>query len=362
MKIVGVSAGVFTVIAGCLSNFVLILLCRLVCGFGVGLACIACPLYVSEEASERVKRPIAGAFQLSVTIGILLTFLLGFLLSESSSAVSLRVVWRIIYISNVIYPLLLLIMGFVVPVSRALSSNNNNNDDSQPIAASPSDPLLTTPNANTTTPPDDQIAPNNGGGGLGWSGLVDRRHRAELGVGLLMGVMLALTGINAVFFYAPSIFAQVGFGAQQSLLSLLLSAWNVLVTIGGVVAVAFVPERSLLLFGLAFNMLGLGIEAVAIQLDARWFAFVGIFVTVFGFAIGPGVVFWVALTRIFGKPVRAAGCSLVNLQQWTENLLLTLLFPVLVDQFGIVVMFWFFFAIGIGCFFSLMFFMKLHNE
>ena len=78
MIIAGCSSGIFTIIAGLLSNLPLILVCRTFCGFGVGVACVVCPLYVSENASEKLKRPISGVFQLSVTIGIVVAYTIRF--------------------------------------------------------------------------------------------------------------------------------------------------------------------------------------------------------------------------------------------------------------------------------------------
>ena len=78
---------------------------------------------------------------------------------------------------------------------------------------------------------------------------------------------------------------------------------------------------------LSFATLALRAGAVA-----SWLSFGGLFCFLFGFAIGPGSVFWVLVNEVFELSVRAAGSSLVNLQQWTENLLLTAAFPWLVEN------------------------------
>jgi len=78
---------------------------------------------------------------------------------------------------------------------------------------------------------------------------------------------------------------------------------------------------------LAFANLALSASSVA-----SWLSFAGLFVFLFGFAIGPGGVFWVLVNEVFEISVRASGSSLVNLQQWTENLILTAAFPWLVEH------------------------------
>jgi hypothetical protein len=49
-----------------------------------------------------------------------------------------------------------------------------------------------------------------------------------------MGVSVALTGINAVLFYAPAIFEQAGFGSIKAVMNMLLGADLFLATLAGV--------------------------------------------------------------------------------------------------------------------------------
>ena len=44
----------------------------------------------------------------------------------------------------------------------------------------------------------------------GWTGLFSPYHRRSLFTGIVLGVVVALTGVNAVIFYAPQIFDNTG--------------------------------------------------------------------------------------------------------------------------------------------------------
>lgn len=78
--------------------------------------------------------------------------------------------------------------------------------------------------------------------------------------------------------------------------------------------------------------------------------FVALGFYVFGYAAGPGVCFWVMLTDVFPSHIAAQGASLINLQQWTENLILTFIFPVVVQYTDIAVGFFFFHVVALVCF------------
>jgi len=48
---------------------------RLVVGFGVGVASVAAPLYAAEHAPSRLRGRFVSTYQLSITIGIFLAYL-----------------------------------------------------------------------------------------------------------------------------------------------------------------------------------------------------------------------------------------------------------------------------------------------
>jgi SP family arabinose:H+ symporter-like MFS transporter len=64
-------------------NFMFLIVARLVGGFGVGMASVLAPLYISEIAPPKIRGRLVALYQLSIVIGILLAyfsnwFLLGF--------------------------------------------------------------------------------------------------------------------------------------------------------------------------------------------------------------------------------------------------------------------------------------------
>jgi len=54
---------------------------RFILGFGVGVVGVICPLYVSEIAPEKKKGLYGVVFQLTLTFGILLSYVFGYVFS-----------------------------------------------------------------------------------------------------------------------------------------------------------------------------------------------------------------------------------------------------------------------------------------
>jgi MFS family permease len=82
--------------------------------------------------------------------------------------------------------------------------------------------------------------------------LLNPSLRFILGVGLIVGVLQQITGINAVYFYATSIFKQTGIGTDAAFSSgVLLSTISVVFTFVAIYLIDRMGRRPLLLVGVA---------------------------------------------------------------------------------------------------------------
>jgi MFS family permease len=221
-----------------------------------------------------------------------------------------------------------------------------------------------------------------------------------LRLALLLGVTLAITqqitGINAVFFYAPMIFEQSGIGTNAAFVqAILVGLTNLVFTL---IAIAFIDKigrKPLLLFGLSgitfFMMLlayqfssaeyvlsindikaydgiiftqlqtlqdqvfssdiafkdaltltlgsqqALILEAqllsAAISINALW-VLVGILGFVACFAVSIGPVMWVLFSELFPNRVRAIAVSCVGLINSAVSFMVQLIFPWELANFG----------------------------
>lgn len=80
--------------------------------------------------------------------------------------------------------------------------------------------------------------------------------RAMLGIALIVAIAQQATGVNAIYFYAPTVFQQSGVGASTAFVqAAVLGVVNVVFTIVAMLAIDRVGRRPLLVIGLAGVML-----------------------------------------------------------------------------------------------------------
>lgn len=95
------------------------------------------------------------------------------------------------------------------------------------------------------------------------SALLTPRVKAALGFGLIVGIAQQITGVNAIYFYAPTVFQQTGIGSDAALLqAVIVGLTNVVFTITAMLLVDRVGRKPLLLFGLG----GVAISLVTVAL------------------------------------------------------------------------------------------------
>src|SRR5690606_17642427 len=62
-----------------------LIVARVFIGFAIGLASATCPVYISEVAPANVRGRLVTLFQLAVTVGILVAYIVGLALEPSES-------------------------------------------------------------------------------------------------------------------------------------------------------------------------------------------------------------------------------------------------------------------------------------
>jgi len=146
-----------------------------------------------------------------------------------------------------------------------------------------------------------------------------------------------LTGINAVIFYAPKIFASAGVEGNPLLLTFaLVGTWNFLSVFISLLLVDRLGRRPLMLFALAFMATAALLFSLAsweglhiAEAYAQPLKIVAVLSFVLAFEIGPGPLFFVMATEAFPKHISKTGLSFTNGLVWIFNLLISFGFPIL---------------------------------
>lgn len=164
-----------------------------------------------------------------------------------------------------------------------------------------------------------------------------------------------LSGIDAILYYAPTIFAEVGFdGTYGPILATVgIGTVNVIATIIAMALIDRLGRRPLLIGGLLPMAVSLLVLAGALEVGqgAEWSNTVavtclGIFVLAFGVSLGP--LPYVLMSELFPLALRGAGMGIASATAWGVNVLVSLTFPVLIETFGVVLVFGFYGLISVA--------------
>lgn len=309
--------------AGALAPFAA---CRFLCGVAIGVISVVVPMYMAEIAPSRLRGRIVGLFQLSVSIGVVTAFLMGYLLSRRTHA---DLAWRLMIAGGMVPILLsllclllspasphwLVLRGRIADARASLAALGSAHPDSE--AARISSSLEDAKQANLPK-------------------LFSRRYSRPIALAVSIAMFNQFTGINALLYYLLDVFKDLGSGSLNGRAdAIVLSSTSLAVTILAIFFIDRVGRKPLLLAGAA----GMGICLLLLPAIRHYAwpasAVVAVYVgynACFGFS--QGAVIWIYLSEIFPVSMRARGQSLGTTVHWATNALVVGTFPVLVSHLG----------------------------
>jgi len=312
----GVGAG----LADTLDTFVFF---RLVGGIGVGAAAIVSPLYISETAPAAWRGRLVSLYQLAIVFGILLAYFSNYALSGIADG------WRWMFAVQGIPALIFGFCLLAVPETPRWLVGRKRTSSALAIL----EKTLGSDAARTELALIERSFDASEGASL--RELFGRDHRPVLVMGILIAVFQQVTGINAILYYAPAIFAKTGLDASSSLLqTIALGGVNLLATFGAIALVDTLGRRSLLLSGSA--VMGIALAAVALCFHYGYFegyvVLVLMLLYVAAFACTLGAVTWVYLAEVFPNRIRAMAMSVATLALWLADFAVAYTFPMMNER------------------------------
>jgi sugar porter (SP) family MFS transporter len=310
---------------------------RVFLGIAVGVASCIAPLYISEAAPDRIRGSLVFLFQLAITLGILAAYLVDFSLVHAAQG------WRWMLGLSVV-PAAILWLGMItMPESPRWLVSKNRMTEARTVltklrgGACVEDELQDI-QSGFESQQDEKI---------NWTALLSPRLRMPLIIGLGLAIFQQVTGINTVIYYAPTILESAGFNsASLSILATVgVGLVNVLATVVSVFMVDRMGRRPLLLIGLIGMIISMGLIGWAFQSphlsDMMKMAAVGsLMLYVASFAISLGPLFYLIVSEIYPLSIRAGAVSLMNVVQWSANLVVSSTFLSLTEAVGHSMTFW----------------------
>ncbi|KAJ9690284.1 hypothetical protein PVL29_012772 [Vitis rotundifolia] len=288
---------------------------RILLGFGIGFANQSVPLYLSEMAPYKYRGALNIGFQLSITIGILVANILNYFFAKIKGGWG----WRLSLGGAVVPALIITVGSLVLPdtpnsmiergqheeaktkLRRIRGVDDVEEEFNDLVVASEASKLVEHP----------------------WRNLLQRKYRPHLTMAILIPFFQQLTGINVIMFYAPVLFKTIGFADDASLMSAVITGGvNVLATIVSIYGVDKWGRRFLFLEGGTQMLICQIIVATCIGVKfgvdgepgalPKWYAIVVVlFICIYvsGFAWSWGPLGWLVPSEIFPLEIRSAAQS-----------------------------------------------------
>ncbi len=294
---------------------------RILGGMGVGIASMISPLYIAEIAPSAIRGRLVAFNQLAIVVGIQVVYFVNwFIQTLGTHAWYLSTAWRLMLASEALPALLFLVLLLFVPDTPRWFAMRGRSAEA--LAQ------LTRVNGEARARgilADIERTLQVRGGRLLAFGL------PVLVIGVLLSVFQQLIGINAVLYYAPLMFQNMGASTNSAFLqTVVVGAANLVFTFVAIATVDRLGRKPLLLVGslaMSAAMFALGslFDARAVGL---W-ALVAVVAYIAGFALSWGPVVWVLLAEMFPNAIKGKAMAIAVAAQWLANLLVSWSFKVM---------------------------------
>jgi MFS transporter, SP family, galactose:H+ symporter len=261
---------------------------RIIQGLAVGGISVVGPMYIAEVSPPLTRGRNVSFYQLAVTLGILSAYLVNYLFSEEGA-------WRWMFGLGII-PAIIHGFGFILlPDTQSRNSHE--------LAS--------------------------------WKTVMKPEYRSPLIAAIAINFFQQLTGINAIIYFAPSIFELCGFKSASNAIfsAVLIGLVNVLSTLISIFLVDRKGRKPLLLVGLAGMILALVALSASCYLQfavGPWIATASLMIYIGCFAFGLGPIPQLITSEVFPNTIRSRGVSLAMFTSWICNFLVVFTFMDLV--------------------------------
>lgn len=297
-RAMGLSASLFLIGALTIyfsSSDLFFILGRAFQGVAVGIISVVSPMFLSEIAPAAKRGLYVSSNQFAITVGILATYGCNSYFAATGN-------WRMMFGVAVIPAILQLIGVFFIPESPAWSAKMPAQSRS-------------------------------------YAALFKPVYRTVLIAGVTLTILQQITGINAVIYFAPSIFQEAGFASAASAIFATVGVGliNVIATLSSLWLLDRLGRRPLILGGLCGMVLSLFAIALAFFIKMpgiHLIALIGLMAYVASFAIGMGPVPWLILSEIYPLSIRGQAMGFASFMNWLANYVVALTFLDLTKYFS----------------------------
>ena len=321
------------------SSFLFLIIVRIIGGIGVGITSVVAPIYISELTSPEKRGKMVSLYQLSITLGILLAFLVDWIvLNQAGNKAGIisgaevgfwdwlfvEELWRGMFGTEIPIAILFLVLLLFVPESPRW----------QVVKGREEEAFTTMVKLGGMAQAEVQLAEIKEASKVETQGLRELFKpylRRPFLIGILLPMFSHLSGIAAIMYFAPNILNESIKSVESSFLgAVLVGLVNSIFTFIAIMNVERYGRRKLLLIGVvgaALSLMGVGVLfAVGSNLVIIPLL---IYVACFAFSYGP--IVWVIISEIFPTKIRGLAVSIGSLSLMVTGFFITLTNPMFIE-------------------------------
>lgn len=304
---------------------------RVIGGVGVGLASAICPMYIGEVAPSNIRGMLVSWNQFAIIFGQLVVYFVNFLiLGEHTNPVieqigqgfskvaagsdpwTITTGWRYMFGSEMVPAgLFALLICFVPETPRYLVMIGQDEKAKKVLGRingmAAAEEILYDIKSTITVKTERLMT-------YGFLCIF---------VGIMLSVFQQAVGINAVLYYAPRIFGDMGM-TNPMVNTVVMGVVNILFTLVAVFTVEKLGRKPLLIWGSIGMAVGaLGVALSFGQAGMEMVTMISIMVYSASFMFSWGPICWVLIAEIFPNTIRGAAVAIAVAFQWVFNFIVS---------------------------------------
>ena len=315
-----------SVATGAAPSFAIFVAARFIGGLAVGGTSILSPMYVAEVSPPAIRGRLCTLYQMSITIGILISYCMNYLLRDAGPAN-----WRWMFLTGVIPSVVFFGQLLRAPETPRYLYMAGRRREARIVL----ERIVGRESAEYEM--SEIRASLWGGRRQAWRDLLRPGIRRAVVVGFCLAILIHVSGINTIIDYAPAILKSAGWKIDAALFStFIIGLTNFGFTLVSFWAIDRYGRKPLYIIG------SLGMAAALVLLTSAVLLgrfdgvtvllFILIYLAFFASCIGP--VFWTLMPEIFPNDIRGAAMTVPVLTQWIANAVVVLFFPLAFNQIG----------------------------
>ncbi|KFI85251.1 sugar transporter [Bifidobacterium reuteri DSM 23975] len=320
---------------------------RMVGGFGIGLTAALAVTYITESAPTNIRGLLSFSYQMLAVCGIFLTNVINYIIaSYGSHHWDVTTGWRWMLGLGAIPAAAFLLAMLHAPESPRFLIQVGKTDEGFAVL----EHILGTERARLKVDDINASVKLEHEMSREFHDLFRPGLRKALGIGIFLAVFNQLIGMNAISYYGPVMFSNLGFkGDTEFLTAACVGGVELVATVIGLYLIDTFGRKRLMEVGAGMMCAFAFCIAIsyAIQSALLTFVFVIAFTASFAFSMGP--IPWIVIPELFPTYLRGRATGLCVMSLLFANWIIAQFTPLMIDGWGGGISFTIFGAVNLIC-------------